>query len=260
MNDSGPLWDLVGRLLSGDAGALELAASVELFEAVPTSGLEFGERHVAAFEMDVWPWVSAWASAEGLRGGDVCGHLVELRSRWGLTGDEADDVGALCRTAAEMEAEPRGTFVRRFLSPWLPSLHSALALRGSVFQASLVEVALEMAVVEGPAEWSWGPTPQRWSHLLLPRRAGVFLSRARLCAIGSALEVPVSPGPRSVSFRDLVEGAGVRGRGGQLVAALRAELAGERAALEAWGRRGAKVAAATSALDASDAYLAAEAP
>lgn len=183
------------------------------------------EAHTAAFVLDAVPYAGWVLDPDGVIGGEATRRVADFYRAVGLGSTaEPDHLGRLLSLLAGLwgRGRParlvRGTLVLEHLVSWLPPYldvvgEVAPALRN---WAELVRDGLAVEVVElgGPEagrlpaalrEAPPEPALRSFDDLLVPVRAGVVLTSARLFRIAQALGVPARLGDRRRILRSLLE-------------------------------------------------------
>lgn len=286
-------WALLGRLfVEGPTDAVRawVEAIPPLAEALHSTAPEtWSATHQRVFGNDVFPYESVFASEDGLLGGPsrdrVEASLRAVGFHATVPGAETDHVGVLCLAMAHLcEAEAQALedgadvvealrqhqrdVLSGHLLAWLPPLVVAIGRQGDAFSTTVAELALELAASHGvEADVTLAPPIDVLEDdkaglarvaraLLVPARAGWFLSRSDLARIGRSVGLPHGFGPRWKMLESMLVTGVDHGRARDALGALEQEARAWDEKLASYGALGVPVAAWRARVEATLGVLA----
>lgn len=210
-------------------------------------------EYVAAFDLGVPPYASAFLEADRCVGGrvtsaitDRIGHAPPLSSCHLATG--LGHAAALLRAG---QGERARAFVGDVVLPWLPAFAVVMDDQPVPFWRAVVRQALDLAAEHvGAVPVAGGLVPADVADPLgersgladiatwlgTPAAVGTFISDADLVAIGRAVELPRGFGTRAQRIETFLRSAVDQGRVPQAVRGLAGLLEQRKAALHGLGR------------------------
>lgn len=245
---------VLARLLEDGAAGVEPGVAA-VFDA-SADPAQLRSEYVAAFDLGVPPYASAFLEADRCVGGQVTASLADRMHTGASTGPAACHLAVQLEYVARQLGAGQGdearAFVRDVILPWLPAFAVVLREQPVPFWRAVVSQALDLAAEHaGMAEASRHPlvpadvpAPLRdkagladiaiW--LATPAAVGTFISDADLVAIGRSISVPRGFGSRPERIQTLLRTAADYGCVPKATERLGALIERRRAALEVLGQ------------------------
>ncbi len=216
---------VLARLLQ--EGALGVDAAVAAVFDATTDAEALRSEYVAAFDLSVPPYASAFLEANRCVGGPVTAMLADRMQIGASTGPAACHLGVQLEYVARRlevgDAQEAGAFVRDGILVWLPAFAVVMAEQPVPFWRAVVSQALDLAADHAgrtaaslqslrPAEVA---APLREAAglgdiatwLATPAAVGTFISDADIVTIGRAISLPRGFGSRPERIETLLRSA-----------------------------------------------------
>lgn len=244
---------VLARLLEDGAAGVEPAVAA-VFDATAKPE-DLRSEYVAAFDLGVPPFASAFLEADRCVGGQVTANLADRMQTGASTGPAACHLGVqlayVARRLDAGDAAEARAFVREAILAWLPTFAVVLAEQPVPFWRAVVSQALDLAAdhagrTEAPREPllpAEMPAPLRDSAglgdiatwLATPAAVGTFISDADIVAIGRSISLPRGFGSRPERIETLLRSAADYGCVAKATEGVGELLVRRRAALRALG-------------------------
>lgn len=216
---------VLARLLEDGAEGVEPAVAA-VFDATAKPE-ELRSEYVAAFDLGVPPYASAFLEADRCVGGHTTASLADRMQTGASTGPAACHLGVqlayVARRLDAGDAAEARAFVREAILSWLPSFAVVLAEQPVPFWRAVVSQTLDLAadhagsteVPPQPVRLADVPAPLRdsaglgdiASWLATPAAVGTFISDADLVTIGRRVSLPRGFGSRPERIETLLRSA-----------------------------------------------------
>lgn len=216
---------VLAQLLEDGAAGVDPGIAA-VFDAT-ASPEDLRSEYVAAFDLGVPPYASAFLEADRCVGGQVTAMLADRMRTGASTGPAACHLGVqLEYVAHRLEVGDAGealAFARGAMLSWLPTFAVVLREQPVPFWRAVVSQALDLVAdhagtseaVEGPLVPAAVPKPlhdsagladiARW--LATPAAVGTFISDADVVALGRSISVPRGFGSRPERIETLLRSA-----------------------------------------------------